>query len=392
MSLLTTQIVRASIAAIPMVVLTGCSCNDYDLTPFQGYEELTNDHGQWLSMGVSPDNRLAVSYFDRTYGALGFALGEPQDDGTVGWVHEQVDGYPDDNGLNPGVVGEFCSLAVAQSGIIWISYTSKSNGALKVAKRERKEWTVELVDVGSGLSPQTGLWSSIAMDANDQPVVAYHDATGGTLKVATRAEDGTWSNEVVHEGTEWTGTDANGDEITRDAKVGEFADLLIDGNTQYISFYDNAQQSLQLLEGPSGARVHSVIDVGPNVGTWSSMALNNGALSIAYQDVGNQDLKYAIRGEDGVFVTSAVDTNEYVGADTEIFIRDGAPHIVYFDGKTNDMKVAGLGEDGWTLDMVGGETEAVGFHNEVVQDLNGDWWAASFNYTKRNIFAKRLGQ
>ena len=102
--------------------------------------------------------------------------------------------------------------------------------------------------------------------------------------------------------------------------------------------------------------------------------------------------RYAVRDENGAFVKSTVDTNEYVGADTEIFIRNGAPQIIYFDGKTNDMKLAGLAEDGWTLNMVGGETEAVGFHNEVVQDLNGDWWAASFNYTKRNIFAKRLAQ
>jgi hypothetical protein len=374
-----------------MVLAAGCSCNDYDLTPFKGYEELTNDHGQWLSMDVSPDNRLAVAYFDRTYGALGFALGEPQDDGSVGWLHEQVDGYPDDNGLNPGVMGEFCSLTVSETGIIWVSYTSQSNGALKIAKRERKEWTVELVDVGSGLTPSTGLWSSIAMDANDQPVIAYHDATAGTLKVATRSSEGTWSHEIVHQGQDWSGTDANGEAITRNAKVGEFTRLMIDGNTQYISFYDSAQQNLQMLEGPAGALVHSVVDSSGNVGAWSSMALNNGTLNIAYQDLDNQDLVTSVRDEGGVFTRTVIDEGEYIGADTEVFIRNGEPHVLYFDGKTNDMKLAGPSEDEtagtWGTKTLAGETAAVGFHNEVVQDLNGNWWAASFNYTDRNIFA-----
>lgn len=375
-----------------MLVAAGCSCNDYDLLPFQGYEELTNDHGQWLSMGISPDNRLAVAYFDRTYGALGFALGEPQDDGTVGWLHEQVDGYPDDNGLNPGTMGEFCSLAVSETGIIWVSYASRSNGALKIAKRERKEWTVELVDVGSGLTPQTGLWSSIAMDANDQPVIAYHDASAGTLKVATRSSEGTWSHAIVHEGQDWSGTDVNGDPITRGAKVGEFAHLLIDSNIQYISFYDAAQQSLQLLEGPSGGLVHSLVDESANVGAWPSMSLKEGTLSIAYQDIEHQDLILSSRDGGSGFVRSIIDDGEYIGADTEVFVRDGETQILYFDGKTNDMKLASKGADEWTLQMLGGEKTAVGFHNEVAQDLDGNWWVASYNYTDKNIYARWLTQ
>ena len=84
MSFLYSHLFKSSVMSIPILLATGCSCNEYDLTPFQGYEELEDDHGQWLSMKVSPDNRLAVAYFDRTFGALGFALGEPQDDGTVG--------------------------------------------------------------------------------------------------------------------------------------------------------------------------------------------------------------------------------------------------------------------------------------------------------------------
>ena len=375
---------------ISLVLASGCSCNDYDLTPFKGYEELQNDHGQWLSMGISPDNRLAVAYFDRTFGALGFALGEPQDDGTVGWVHEQVDGYPDDNGLNPGIVGEFCSLAVAANGVVWISYAAQSNGALKVAKRERETWTTELVDVGSGLTPKTGHWSSIAINAEGQPVIAYHDTVGSNLKVATRAEDGTWSSVIAHEGQDWTGTDGNGDEVTRSAKVGEFARLMINGNTQYIAFYDAAQQSLNLLEGPDSAWVHSVVDASANVGAWPSLSLSGENLTVAYQDLDNQDLVVSSRVGASGFTRTIVDDGEYIGADTEVFLKDGELNVVYFDGKTNDMKLASLEEGSWSAQTIAGEDHAVGFHNEVVQDLNGNWWAASYDYTNRKIFTRWL--
>ena len=73
MSRLVSPFFRTLWVGLPLVLHAGCSCNDYDLLPFQGYEELENDHGQWLSMDISPDNRLAVAYFDRTFGALGFA-------------------------------------------------------------------------------------------------------------------------------------------------------------------------------------------------------------------------------------------------------------------------------------------------------------------------------
>ena len=76
--------------------------------------------------------------------------------------------------------------------------------------------------------------------------------------------------------------------------------------------------------------------------------------------------------------------------DTEVFLKDGELNVVYFDGKTNDMKLASLEEGSWSAQTIAGEDHAVGFHNEVVQDLNGNWWAASYDYTNRKIFTRWL--
>ena len=92
------------------------------------------------------------------------------------------------------------------------------------------------------------------------------------------------------------------------------------------------------------------------------------------------------------FNRAIVDDGDYIGADTEVFLRDGELHVLYFDGKTNDMKMADKTAEEWNLQTIGGEKTAVGFHNEIAQDLNGNWWAASYNYTDRKIFARWLSE
>ena len=71
---------RASLALVALAL--GCK-QDVDFVP-QEPQILEADHGQWLSMDVSPDGQLAVTYYDRSMDAIGFAFGEPRaDDGAV---------------------------------------------------------------------------------------------------------------------------------------------------------------------------------------------------------------------------------------------------------------------------------------------------------------------
>ncbi|MBT3224597.1 MAG: hypothetical protein HN348_36480, partial [Proteobacteria bacterium] len=94
------------------VYAAGCSCNqDYAFTKTEipSYTA-PQDLGSWLSMDVAPDGRrLVVAYYDREQTALGFAVGEPQEDGTVVWEHEHVDGYPDSEGMDTEDKGKFAS-------------------------------------------------------------------------------------------------------------------------------------------------------------------------------------------------------------------------------------------------------------------------------------------
>lgn len=369
----------APTVGLTLALAAGCK-SETNFTPFQGFPELDTDHGQWLSMAVAPEGSPLVAFYDKTHGALGFAVGDVRQEG-IAWAYEEVDGYPDADGLDGGDAGTHTDMTVAPDGTVWISYHAPGQGQLRVARRAGGAWTTEVVDNGSGLRPKTGLWTSIAVDASGEPVVIYHDEVAGTLRMARRV-DGQWSTDTIFEG-------AATDE--READAGEYAQLLIDGNTHYITFYDRGQQELVLLEGFAGAYVKTVVDSDGDVGQWPSLVKEGETLAVAYHDVGNQDLRMAVREGGTRFTIETLDDGRYRGADTALFRRDDRWGVVYFDGRENDARLLQQGADAtWTGTVLGEDGAAVGFHNEVVQDGTGRWWTASYDYTNRRIRVQEL--
>lgn len=370
----------------------GAGCRgDYNIYNWlEDPPERAEDHGLYLSMDVAPTGQPVIAYYDRNFQAIGFAVGTDRGDHLV-WAHEQVDGYPASNGLNPGDIGRFAAMKVAPDGTVWAAYHNATNGALTVKRRTSgpDSWGEPVVvDAGSGLTPKTGTWNSMALNEQGHPVIAYHDEAKGTLKIA-RFDGTAWSSEVAWEGTSFTGTDAEGNPVEREADVGEYARLWIDGNTEYIAFYDRAHGDLHLLEGFAGAHVHTVIASEGDVGQWPSLAKDGDDLLIAFHDVGNQDLVLARRVNGGTPSLSIVDDGEYRGADTELFVKDGTVSVVYFNGHDNDMMRATSTGSSWALETLGGDGKALGFYNEVVK-ADGKWWVASYDYTARTIHTQPL--
>jgi len=379
---------RWTLAGILLLTFAACR-SDQGFTPFAGYPELEADHGQWLSMARAPDGSPTMSFYDKTSGALGFAIGDVRNDGIL-WRYEEPDGYPDDAGIDGADVGTHTDLVYASDGSAWVSYHAPGQGNLKVARRLGKTWTAEGVDAGSGLRPKTGLWTSISIDAAGEPVVVYHDEALGTLRMATRA-GGVWKADTIWTGEPFSGTDEAGNPVERPADVGEYAQIHIDGNTHYIVFYDRAQSSLVLLEGFAGAYVSTVIDEVGDVGQWPSMVVEGGNVAISYHDVTNQDLKLAIREGGGRFQVITLDDGAYRGADSALYKRDGRWAAAYFDGRNNDLVGAVQGADNaWNRRTISGNDGAHGFHNEVVQDGAGGWWVGTYDYTARKLRVQRL--
>jgi hypothetical protein len=367
---------------------SGCS-QEYNFPSFDNkIVEAPKDFGSWLSMDTAPDNRrIAIAYYDRSNTALGFAVGTPSAEGSVTWKHEEVDGYADSEGLDRGDKGKYCSMKVAPDGTVWVAYYDVTNGGLWAAHRRGFDWETTMVDSGAGAKPNAGQWASLDLNNDGNPVIAHHDSGKGTLRVS-RFSDGAWTTEDAHTGEDYN-VEVDGEAVYRAASVGTYANLQIHNGTEYIAFYDAAQQTLNLLEGFAGAYTHTVVDSSSDVGQWPSLWTDGTELHIAYHDVAGQNLKLASRSGGGSFSLNTIDSGEFRGADTEVFKHNEQMSIVYFDGHDNNMMRAEQTGTAWNISTVGGETAAVGFHNESTV-ADGRLWVGSYDFTNRTLFIKDI--
>ncbi len=363
--------------AAPALVTAGCSCNqDYAFPEPLAiqFAEPPPDFGSYLSFGTAPDGRrITMAYYDRVTTGLGFATGTPQSDGTIAWLHERVDGYPEDDGLDRGDRGRYASHVVAEDGTVWIAYQDSDNGTLKVARRlGPNQWESEMVDPGVGLvASGAGHWTSIGL-LHGQPIVAHYDAEGEVLRISRRGDSG-WSSETAYDG---------GD-------VGRYADLLVHDGTVYVAFYNATNGNLELIEGTPGSWSHSEIDTPGDVGQWPDLLADGEDLWVAYHHVGDQDLRLA-RRTGGSWSIDVIDAGPYRGADTALFLHEGRPQIVYFDGENANMMFASQRDDGsWELRVLGGNTAAVGFYNEVAL-VGGRIYAGSYDHTHRTLYTTEI--
>ena len=69
------------------------------------------------------------------------------------WSHEGVDGSAEDEGLDVGDRGEYVSMTISADGTIWMSYYDANNRNLRYATRgaQDTEWTTNSADGGGGL-------------------------------------------------------------------------------------------------------------------------------------------------------------------------------------------------------------------------------------------------
>jgi len=378
---------RSLTVVLPALVAVGCSCNqDPDFAnqkdPLQGDEPA--DYGAWLSMDTAPDGvRLTIAFYDREFGAVGFAVGEPKKNG-VDWAFERVHGYPASDGLDPGDFGIYTTHAVSPDGTVWAAWSKVGATGLWVSQRLGgvNSWTeAEEVDTDGGL------WADLAVTADGVPVIS-HATADGKLRVTRRTSEGTWSTDEPYSSSDFDlPADTAGNVDIREASV-THTRIVIDDGAEHVAFFDAAEMSLFLLEGTEGSYSETLVDSEGDVGAWPSIWVDGGEMKIAYHDVGNQTLKLATRSG-GAFATETIDDGDFRGADTEIYSVAGVASVLYFDGYNNDMRLA-TNDGGWTLSNVGGSGEAVGFHNEVAK-AGDSWWAASYNYTTRKLFVTKIG-
>ncbi|MDG1483076.1 MAG: hypothetical protein P8R54_26040 [Myxococcota bacterium] len=378
---------RLPIHAAAFMLISGCNGCKSDVNVASTFEDtgepFLSDWGSWLSMDVMPDGSPAIAYYDATDGGLGFAIASIEDDGSVSWSREQVDGYLNADNLDTGDRGKYASMKIAADGTVWIAYQDVALGTLRYAVRGDGGWTSDIADIGGGSSSDAGYFASMALDADGMPVIVHYDNKQSNLRIARWIGSG-FTAEVLVEGEDYVPTDTGS--VGMDAQVGEFAKIVISGGIEYVAYYDRAFGDLKMSWGTSGSHSVEVIDTEGDVGQWPDLLIDGGTIHIAYHDITNQDLKYA-SGAPGSWSSAIVDSGDYVGADTDIFLDPASNGVsfAYFDGRNNDMKLAWQSGGEWNLDTVVGSEGALGFHNEVVTS-GGVTYAACYDYTNRKLW------
>jgi hypothetical protein len=207
-----------------------------------------------------------------------------------------------------------------------------------------------------------GGWPSLAVDSNNNPVVAYFDGNGGDLKYAALVK-GIWTVETI---------DSSG-------STGLYPSLVLSSDVPMIAYYRRTGGDLRLaVHKSTGWKISTVDDAG-DVGRCTSIALNPnspGTVAIAYDDSNTGNKKFAYQGASS-WVMQTVDSSTpagggYTSLAYEPFTSAGKtykPTISYYDSSTTSLKFARFDGSAWSNEIVA--TQGVqGLYTSLYYDTN----------------------
>lgn len=258
------------------------------------------------------DVSLALDEEDRPHlsyfwGEIGFVTYGTRNE--TAWTLHRID-----RGQGDG----FSSLALDSNGRPLVAYTFL-NGRPHLAAWNGSGWNIETVD------PRliTARHESLALDSMNRPHIAYYGF--GNLYYAVREETG-WSVETV---------DSDGD-------VGRFASLAIDSQGRPHVAYQDVDAGLLRYAVNSDNRWHQeVVDYQGDTGWDLDLIVGaDGRARVVYYERTEADLRYAVRTTQG-WVSQVVDSDGVVGWFSSLALAPrGLPHISYYNWSGGTIKYA----------------------------------------------------
>ncbi|MCH8009897.1 MAG: hypothetical protein IIC91_13645 [Chloroflexi bacterium] len=258
-------------------------CNDPNCAG--GDESITTADvvaGQYTSLVLDVSGNPVVSYYDATNDAL--RLLHCNDPNCAGGDESIT--TPDTDG-----VGTYTSLVLDASGNPVVSYHFATGGDLRVLHCNDPncagdDESITAPDDREGLD--TGEHSALVLDSSGNPVVSYFDATKGHLTLLH-------CNDPNCAGA---GESITAPDTTGDSRFGPHTSLALDASgNPVVSYFDGTNLSLMLLhcDDPNcegGNESNTTPDSNVLVGSFASLALDAGGNPVvSYYDATNGDLK-----------------------------------------------------------------------------------------------------
>ena len=344
------------------ITLTGSEFSSFfpEVDPWENFTiDSSADVGQYSSVAVDSNNELHISYYDVSSGNLKYASNSGGS-----WSNYPID-------TTAAIVGKYTSLDIDSNDNVHISYGDLNAWNLKYATNVAGSWSRSIIDNG-GSNGQAGMYSSLEIDSNDLIHVSYWARNMDLKYAAKSASGGTWSDEVVDWGT-----------IT-----GEWTSIALDSNQKpFIAFVDETYDRLEIAYKSGSSWTASTVDSGSSgeIDYGSSIAIDsNDAKHIVYYDDDNGDLKYAdFNTQSNLWQYTALDSTGDVGKypSIEIDSQDNL-HVAYYDNGNQKLKYAYHNGTSWDISTL---DESGGMHPSLTIDSNDNIYISYYDDTNSNL-------
>ncbi len=253
--------------------------------------------------------------------------------GDASWGIQPVDS----SGITQGHNGT--SVALDPQGRPCIAYYEATQRDLRFSAKNLGYWTITPVDTTGDM----GRWPSLAVDGQGNAHISYiyyldpNDEPVGDLRYAKRTGS-TWSIETV---------DATG-------IVGEYTSLVLDSQgNPHISYYDATNTSVKYAHKSGGSWSIETVESAGQLGIYTSLALDSqGAPRIAYQDATNSRVRYAAKsGSTWTLETVSGLIPVYATHIALALDSQNIPHIAYLDQLVNKTKYATKPSSTWNQSL-----------------------------------------
>jgi len=314
---------------------------------YSGVDSSGGQPGQFISMAKARNGRLHASYFRYTSddGGKNLAYATKPSSTTGSWTYRTVDGGSQ--------VGTYSSISLEKNGNPHIAYYESEFANLKHAWYDSSlaSWRTELVD-NIGV---VGQFTSIAMDTLNGAVnILYFDATRPGLKWARKPVGGLWSFSYV---------DTNN-------VCGLYVSAIFSGILE-VAYYELQFGTLRYARQSGNSWVIETVDSPGDVGQFASMAAIGGRRGIAYYDATNHQLKYAENSGPNMWTKVPVDNVSNPGQGLSLAVGPSRrPAITYYAAGTMDLKYAERFRGTWVFDVIATGGDVGRFNGLVMDDVD----------------------
>jgi hypothetical protein len=283
--------------------------------------------------------------------------------------------------VEPLSTGLYTSLAIDSQNQPHISYVQQTRFKLRYATFDGNTWVKQTIDDTEAAIRAT----SLALDAQDNPHISYFglgDWTEGSASILRYA--------TVNPGNpaDWIlQTVDNSDTVGRDSAIA------IDTNgDSHIAYWNETDNTLWYASNTTGAWVKTIVDSSGEAGQYPSIAIDSAGhahIAYTYYFVGSNaaltdiQLRYATNAS-GIWQNEVVDNSELLGQFSSIALDAGdAVHISYYDLYNGDLKYAYGAAGSWSLQTVDSDGN-VGMDSSLALDQNGNAHIAYYGWTTDN--------